>query len=84
MGTFTRVNPVLSLIRQHFSFLDLPCTSLTILSFFDYSYAPANKFNRGSISSDFDYQYSDIPMQEKIRIGNELGYTGGTLRATQN
>jgi hypothetical protein len=33
-----------------------------------YSYAPVNKFNRASISSDFDYQYSDILMQEKLRI----------------
>ena len=35
---------------------------------FPYSYTPVNKFNRASISSEFDYQYSDIPMQEKLRI----------------
>ena len=35
---------------------------------FPYSYAPANKFNRASNSNDFDYTYSDILMQEKLRI----------------
>jgi hypothetical protein len=35
---------------------------------FPYSYTPVNKFNRLSISSDFDYQYNDILMQEKLRI----------------
>jgi hypothetical protein len=31
-------------------------------------HAPVNKFYHASISSDFDYQYSDILMQEKLRI----------------
>ena len=35
---------------------------------FPYSYTPVNKFNHVSISSDFDYQYSDILMQEKLCI----------------
>ncbi|MDQ5876573.1 MAG: hypothetical protein M3288_07015, partial [Thermoproteota archaeon] len=59
--------------------------SLTIPSLFPYSYAPVNKFNRASISSDFDYQYRDILMQEKLRISaNWITLTGGTLRAPQN
>ena len=33
-----------------------------------YSYAPVNKFNRASIGSDFDFQYSDVLIQEKLRI----------------
>ena len=29
---------------------------------------PDNKFNRAPIGSDFDYQYSDVLMEEKLRI----------------
>jgi hypothetical protein len=29
---------------------------------------PGKKSNRGSVGSNFDYQYSDILMQENLRI----------------